>query len=102
MAKAISPQYLAMLARLGGYLARACDPPPGIIVVWRGLSRLTDVQFGVEGRGGGNLKAPSAVWRCSDPEQLFTASASATGRTICERSIGRVATDPQAAFALLD
>ena len=36
------------LARLGGYLARASDPPPGTIVMWRGMSRLTDIQIGVE------------------------------------------------------
>jgi hypothetical protein len=38
--------YLTKLARLGGYLARANDPPPGNVVVWRGLSRLTDIHFG--------------------------------------------------------
>ncbi|WP_220792462.1 IS4 family transposase [Gluconacetobacter diazotrophicus] len=32
--------YLLKIARLGGYLARASDPPPGNIVIWRGLSRL--------------------------------------------------------------
>lgn len=40
--------YLTKLARLGGYLARASDPPPGNIVMWRGLSRLTDIQIGVD------------------------------------------------------
>lgn len=40
--------YLTKLARLGGYLARANDPPPGNIVIWRGLSRLTDVELGAE------------------------------------------------------
>ena len=40
--------YLTKLARLGGYLARAGDPPPGIIVIWRGLSRLTDIELGAE------------------------------------------------------
>src|SRR5690606_17511168 len=34
--------YLIKLARLGGYLARASDPPPGNMVIWRGLSRLAD------------------------------------------------------------
>ena len=34
--------YLIKIARLGGYLARASDPPPGNIVMWRGLSRLAD------------------------------------------------------------
>src|SRR5260370_5705284 len=38
--------YLTKLARLGGYLDRANDPPPGNMVVWRGLSRLTDVHLG--------------------------------------------------------
>jgi hypothetical protein len=38
--------YLIKLARLGGYLARAHDPPPGNMVLWRGLSRLTDLQLG--------------------------------------------------------
>ena len=38
--------YLIKLARLGGYLARASDPPPGNMVMWRGISRLTDMQVG--------------------------------------------------------
>jgi Transposase DNA-binding/Transposase DDE domain len=38
--------YLIKLARLGGYLARARDPPPGNKVMWRGLSRLTDIELG--------------------------------------------------------
>ena len=38
--------YIIKIARLGGYLARAKDPPPGNIVMWRGLSRLTDITLG--------------------------------------------------------
>lgn len=38
--------YLIKIARLGGYLARTSDPPPGNIVMWRGLSRLADIQLG--------------------------------------------------------
>jgi hypothetical protein len=38
--------YLTKLARLGGYLARAKDPPPGNTIIWRGLTRLTDIQLG--------------------------------------------------------
>ena len=38
--------YLTKLARLGGYLARAKDPPPGNTVMWRGLTRLKDIQLG--------------------------------------------------------
>jgi hypothetical protein len=38
--------YLTRIARLGGYLARAKDPPPGNAVMWRGMSRLNDVELG--------------------------------------------------------
>ena len=38
--------YLLKIAKLGGYLARASDPPPGNSVMWRGLTRLTDIQLG--------------------------------------------------------
>jgi hypothetical protein len=38
--------YLIKLARLGGYLARTHDPPPGNKVMWRGLTRLTDIELG--------------------------------------------------------
>ena len=38
--------YLTKIARLGGYLARTKDPPPGNIVIWRGLSRLNDIALG--------------------------------------------------------
>jgi len=34
------------LAQLGGYLARKSDAPPGNTVIWRGLSRLTDIEIG--------------------------------------------------------
>jgi len=40
--------YLNQLARLGGYLNRSNDGPPGITVVWRGMARLTDIAFGYE------------------------------------------------------
>jgi len=39
--------YLMKLARLGGYLARNSDPPPGNETIWRGLTRLVDIQLGV-------------------------------------------------------
>lgn len=38
--------YVTQVAKLGGYLARASDPPPGNIVMWRGLARLTDIALG--------------------------------------------------------
>ena len=44
-AKTLS-SYLIKVARLGGYLARTRDPPPGNTVMWRGLSRLTDIALG--------------------------------------------------------
>jgi hypothetical protein len=43
--RTLSP-YLTKIARLGGYLARSKDPPPGNMVMWRGLSRLTDIELG--------------------------------------------------------
>jgi len=39
--------YLIKLARLGGYLARNSDPPPGNETLWRGLTRLVDIQLGI-------------------------------------------------------
>ena len=38
--------YIGKLARLGGYLARRGDPPPGSTVMWKGLSRLVDIELG--------------------------------------------------------
>ena len=38
--------YLDRIARLGGYLGRANDPPPGNIVMWLGLARITDIAIG--------------------------------------------------------
>jgi len=37
---------ILQLAKLGGYLARRSDPPPGNMVLWRGLNRLSDIQIG--------------------------------------------------------
>ena len=37
--------YLTKIARLGGYLARAHDAPPGNQVIWKGMSRLTDMEL---------------------------------------------------------
>ena len=39
--------YLIKIAQLGGYLARRNDPPPGNIVMWRGMSRLGNPRSGV-------------------------------------------------------
>lgn len=38
--------YVRAVARLGGYLDRASDPPPGTTVIWRGFSRLADLVEG--------------------------------------------------------
>lgn len=35
--------YVKAVARLGGYLDRASDAPPGTTVIWRGFSRLADL-----------------------------------------------------------
>jgi len=44
--KATLSNYLIKIAQLGGYLNRADDSPPGNMVMWRGLSRLTDIELG--------------------------------------------------------
>jgi hypothetical protein len=47
--------YLIKLARLGGYLNRTRDAPPGNMVLWRGMARLTDIHLGYcLGRDVGN------------------------------------------------
>ena len=38
--------YILKIAKLGGYLARAKDRPPGNQVIWRGLRRLADIEIG--------------------------------------------------------
>ena len=38
--------HLTKIARIGDYLARASDSPPGNTVMWRGMSRLTDIRLG--------------------------------------------------------
>jgi hypothetical protein len=40
--------YIIKVARLGGYLARSSDPPPGNQVMWRGVRRLTEIHLGIE------------------------------------------------------
>jgi hypothetical protein len=52
--KPLLSHYLIKLARLGGYLARNADPPPGNETIWRGLTRLVDIQLGVI-MGAGNV-----------------------------------------------
>jgi hypothetical protein len=38
--------YLRKVAKLGGYLARKNDSPPGNIVIWRGFRKLNDLHAG--------------------------------------------------------
>ncbi len=40
-------RYLICLARLGGYLDRASDLPPGNTVMWRGMMRMSDIMLGM-------------------------------------------------------
>lgn len=46
MRKNTVSHYLHAVARLGGYLSRKHDPPPGNMVLWRGFTRLMDIQIG--------------------------------------------------------
>jgi hypothetical protein len=38
--------FLTRLAKLGGYLGRTRDAPPGNTVLWRGMARLVDIHLG--------------------------------------------------------
>ena len=55
--------HIRKMAKLGGYLARASDPPPGNLVVWRGFSRLNDIHLGM-------LLAKRNVGNCKDRRTL--------------------------------
>lgn len=44
----ILSEYVGKIARLGGYLARSSDPPPGNQVIWRGMKKLSEINIGVE------------------------------------------------------
>jgi hypothetical protein len=36
-------------------MGQGADPPPGNTVIWRGLSRLTDIEIGAEIGAAGNV-----------------------------------------------
>ena len=44
--KSSSQEFVRAVAKLGGYLGRNSDPPPGQIVIWRGLMRFNDIILG--------------------------------------------------------
>lgn len=44
--KSTVSHYLYAVARLGGYLSRTRDLPPGNMVLWRGFTRLMDIHLG--------------------------------------------------------
>ena len=46
--KRILGHYIIEVAKIGGYLARGKDPPPGNTIMWRGISRLNDIHLGFE------------------------------------------------------
>ena len=41
-------EFVDCVARLGGYLGRKCDGPPGWMTSWRGYQRLRDMLLGIE------------------------------------------------------
>lgn len=47
------------LAKLGGYLARTSDLRPGNTVIWRGMTRLADIEFGFQ--LGGNRPTNAVI-----------------------------------------
>jgi hypothetical protein len=59
--------YLTEITQLGGYLAPATDPPPGNLVMWRGLPWLHYIQLGFyltnELMGNSNASCDAYVMR---------------------------------------
>lgn len=47
-AKPVLSDYVIKIAKLGGYIGRNSDPPPGNKVIWKGMERLADILIGVE------------------------------------------------------
>lgn len=41
------PYHIGKMTKLGAYLARVSDPPPGNLVNWRGFLRLSDIHLGL-------------------------------------------------------
>jgi hypothetical protein len=35
--------YILLLAKLGGYIGRSSDPPPGNKIIWRGYNKLNEL-----------------------------------------------------------
>jgi len=68
---------LILQVHLGGYLARAHDPPPANKVMWRGWSRLADIKLGAE------IAATLATRRVlhGDAVAVMAPAFPATGRT---------------------
>ena len=52
------------VARLGGYLGRKCDGPPGWVSLWRGYQRLIDMLLGQRL----STEEPNAEWDDNDPD----------------------------------
>ena len=42
------PIIFLKIEKLGGYIARASNAPPGNVVMWRGFSKLKDIVLGIE------------------------------------------------------
>ncbi|MER2529428.1 MAG: IS4 family transposase [Candidatus Competibacter denitrificans] len=53
------PVMLAWITRLGGYLGRKCDGPPGPQALWIGLQRARDLAWGMQ--SASNLYAQSTA-----------------------------------------
>ena len=43
---------IVIIAKLGGYLNRKCDGPPGFQSMWRGYARFYDIVYGLMLREG--------------------------------------------------
>lgn len=57
-------QFVDAVAKLGGWLGRKCDGPPGWGSIWRGYQRLADLLLGVELADTIRPKKPPNPTRC--------------------------------------
>ncbi len=45
-------EFIIMIAVLGGYVNRKSEGPPGVKVIWKGMSRMVDFALAWEAFGG--------------------------------------------------
>jgi len=82
---------LIQLVRLGGYLARTGNAPPGNTVMWRGLSRLSDIEisFFIGAQNVGNCGRRQLSWPpCCLTKECYPSSGCRSGSFFSSSMVG--------------